>query len=542
MSNPKCLKIIVGKYKDSSIPLTYSPLTIGRSDDNTVVLAPETAASRHHAEFAEDGGTWSVRDLGSLNGTYVNGERIEWPRVLHLGDKIKIASEMMVFDEDGGSAPDRSDPPPGSAVSATPKTGASTVILEGGAGSLPAANESAQDARKTGTLPVTEDSASSGLRRDSESGRLSAHETTSWKPVVHDRPDAYPPAKRSVSGTLPDDLAEETAAQLRVLVPQLESVVAEIGKAIVGQKEILHSLMLALMSRGHVLMIGLPGLAKTLMIRTLAEVLDLRFRRIQFTPDLMPTDITGTDVLEVDEASGRKTYRFIRGPVFTNILLADEINRTPPKTQAALLEAMQESHVTAAGETYPLAPPFFVLATQNPLEQEGTYPLPEAQLDRFMFSLRVNYPSEAEEEEIAESTTSDHTVELHKRMSGAEILQLQRLVRRLPVSKHVIKYATRLARATRPADPRAPEAVKKWVHCGAGPRATQYLLLAAKAGAIMRGSLVVNCNDVRLAALPVLRHRMFTNFTADSEGIDVDDIIAKVLKEVQEPGEKDYQA
>ena len=502
MNTPKCLRIIAGKYRDTRIPLVASPLTIGRADDNRVVLSPETAASRHHAEFSEDDGIWSVRDLGSLNGTYVNDERIEWPRVLHLGDKIKIASEMMVFEEDAGEGSNTEAAPRDPPTPAVRKSGAATVILDSGVGSLPAARESGQDAR-------------SASRRDA-------------------RPD-------SNRDTGPDDLAEDTAAQLRVLVPKLEGVVEEIGKAIVGQKEILHSLMLALMSRGHVLMIGLPGLAKTLMIRTLAEVLDLRFRRIQFTPDLMPTDITGTDVLEVDEVSGRKNYRFIRGPVFTNILLADEINRTPPKTQAALLEAMQECHVTAAGETYPLAPPFFVLATQNPLEQEGTYPLPEAQLDRFMFSLRVNYPSEAEEEEIAESTTSDHSVELHKRMSGEEILRLQKLVRRLPVSKHVVKYATRLARATRPADPRAPEAVRKWVHCGAGPRATQYLLLAAKAGAIMRGSLVVNCNDVRLAALPVLRHRMFTNFAADSEGVDVDDIIAKVLKEVHEPSEKDYQ-
>ena len=530
MNTPKCLRIIAGKYKDIRIPLISPPVTIGRSDDNRVVLSPETAASRHHAEFSEDDGSWAVRDLGSLNGTYVNGERIEWPRLLHLGDKIKIASEMLVFEEDtgddsGGIVPTQSAP-----VSASPKSGSSTVILESDAGGLSDARESAIPDRRAGNPPVMEDSAS----------RLPAHETTGWKPVVHDRQDAYPPAKSSGSSAGHDEFAGETAAQLQVLVPKLESVVAEIGKAIVGQKEILHSLMLALMSRGHVLMIGLPGLAKTLMIRTLAEVLDLRFRRIQFTPDLMPTDITGTDVLEVDEASGRKNYRFIRGPVFTNILLADEINRTPPNTQAALLEAMQECHVTAAGETYPLAPPFFVLATQNPLEQEGTYPLPEAQLDRFMFSLRVNYPSEAEEEEIATSTTSDRSVELHKRMSGAEILLLQRLVRRLPVSTHVVKYATRLARATRPADPRAPEAVRKWVHCGAGPRATQYLLLAAKAGAIMRGSLVVNCNDVRLAALPVLRHRMFTNFAADSEGVDVDDIIAKVLKEVHEPGEKDY--
>jgi MoxR-like ATPase len=464
MSTAKQLRIISGKGKGERISLDSPPVTIGRSDDNRVILSPEIAASRHHAELTEDEGVWSVRDLGSMNGTYVNGERIEWPRVLGVGDQIKIAGDVMVFEEAGGVLVE-----PVTAV----RSGASTVNL---------------DSNKSGP-----------------------------------------------------EVAEETAAQLKILIPRLEGVAEEIGKAIIGQKAILHSLMLALVSRGHVLMIGLPGLAKTLMIRTLAEVLDLRFRRIQFTPDLMPTDITGTDVLEVDEATGRKSYRFIRGPVFTNILLADEINRTPPKTQAALLEAMQEAHVTAAGETYPLTPPFFVLATQNPLEQEGTYPLPEAQLDRFMFSLRVDYPTEAEEEEIAESTTSDRSVALSKRMSGEEILRLQKLVRRLPVSGHVVKYATRLARATRPGDPRAPEAVRKWIHCGAGPRATQYLILAAKAGAVMRGSLVVNCNDVRDAAPAVLRHRMFTNFAADSEGVDVDDIIAKVLKEVREPGEKDYQ-
>ena len=471
MNTDKCLRVITGRNAGLRIPLVTPPVTIGRSDDNRVILGLESPASRHHAEFTEDDGEWAVRDLGSKNGTYVNGERIEWPRVLHVQDKIMIAGEEMVFEvASHASMPKVARPQPGQQPAAQ-HSGPSTVVLASG-------NQ---------------------------------------------------------------EVAEETAAQLRILVPQLESVVKEIGKAIVGQKEILHSLMLALMSRGHVLMIGLPGLAKTLMIRTLAEVLDLRFRRIQFTPDLMPTDITGTDVLEVDEATGRKNYRFIRGPVFTNILLADEINRTPPKTQAALLEAMQEYHVTASGETYPLAPPFFVLATQNPLEQEGTYPLPEAQLDRFMFSLRVDYPSETEEEEIAESTTSDRTIELKKRMSGDEIVLLQKLVRRLPVSRHVIKYATRLARATRPGDPRAPEDVRKWIHCGAGPRATQYLLLAAKAGAVMRGSLVVNCNDVRTAALPVLRHRMFTNFAADSAGMDVDEIIAKVLAVVAEPGEQDYQ-
>jgi len=478
MTTAHSLRIITGKDTGQRVALASPPVTIGRADDNRVVLAPETCGSRHHAELTEKDGVWSVSDLGSLNGTYINGERIEWPRALRPGDQIKIAGDVMVF-EDGSSSSPAGFPVVAAALTQQGQT------------------EPPQRTRQSAAVPDV------GL----------AHA----------------------------EVAVETAAQLRLLVPKLESVVAEIGKTIVGQKEILHSLMLALMSRGHVLMIGLPGLAKTLMIRTLAEVLDLRFRRIQFTPDLMPTDITGTDVLEVDESTGRKNYRFIRGPVFTNILLADEINRTPPKTQAALLEAMQEYHVTASGETYPLAPPFFVLATQNPLEQEGTYPLPEAQLDRFMFSLRVDYPSEAEEEEIASSTTSDRTVMLTKRMSGEEILLLQKLVRRLPVSPHVVKYATRLARATRPGDPRAPEAVQKWIHCGAGPRATQYLLLAAKAEAVMRGSLVVNCADVRHAALPVLRHRMFTNFTADSEGVDVDAIIAKVLAAVQEPSEKDYQ-
>ncbi|MCF7674106.1 MAG: AAA family ATPase [Akkermansiaceae bacterium] len=477
MKTTKFLRIIEGTDEGLRVALDSPPVTIGRATDNRVALSPESRVSRHHAELTEDDGTWSVRDLGSMNGTYVNGQRVEWPKVLKPGDKIKIADEVMVFEEGSGD-----DSNTGSAAPTRARRVPET------------------SANKSGTSTVNLD-----------------------------------------EGGEEENLAEETAAQLRVLIGRLDGVTEEMGKMIVGQREIIHSLMLALISRGHVLMIGLPGLAKTLMIRTLAEVLDLRFRRIQFTPDLMPTDITGTDVLEVDEATGRKNYRFIRGPVFTNILLADEINRTPPKTQAALLEAMQECHVTAAGETYPLVPPFFVLATQNPLEQEGTYPLPEAQLDRFMFSLRVDYPSEEEEERIAESTTSDRSVELSKRMTGEEILLLQKLVRRLPVSQHVVKYATRIARATRPGDPRAPEAVEKWIHCGAGPRATQYLLLAAKAGAVMRGSLAVNCDDIRVAVPAVLRHRMFTNFAADSEGIEVDDIIAKVLKEVREPGEKDYQ-
>ncbi len=287
-------------------------------------------------------------------------------------------------------------------------------------------------------------------------------------------------------------------------------------------------------------MIGMPGLAKTMLIRTVSEVLDLEFRRVQFTPDLMPSDITGTDILEVDEVSGKKEYRFIRGPIFTNILLADEINRTPPKTQAALLEAMQEHRVTAAGQTMTLTPPFFVLATQNPLEQEGTYPLPEAQLDRFMFSIYVDYPPEADEMMIAKVTTRQEKIHLRKVLDGAEILALQNVVRTLPISDHVVLFATRLVRATRPGDPRSPDFIKKWIHAGAGVRASQYLVVAAKARAVTAGRLVVTCDDVRAAARPILRHRMFTNFTADSEGMDTDKIVQKLLETIQEPGEKDY--
>ena len=343
-----------------------------------------------------------------------------------------------------------------------------------------------------------------------------------------------PPANGGVPGE------QGVAGVVRSMSEKRLAIKAEIGQAIIGQTEIVEQLLTAIISGGHVLMIGMPGLAKTMLIRTVSEVLDLEFRRVQFTPDLMPSDITGTDILEIDEASGRKEYRFIRGPIFTNILLADEINRTPPKTQAALLEAMQEHRVTAAGQTMKLSPPFFVLATQNPLEQEGTYPLPEAQLDRFMFSIYVDYPSEEDEVTIAKVTTRPEKATLRKVLGGAEILELQHAVRSLPISDHVALYATRLVRATRPNDPRSADFIRKWVHAGAGVRASQYLLVAAKAHAVMEGRLVVTCDDVRHAARPILRHRMFTNFTADSEGMDTDKIVQKLLESVQEPGEKDY--
>jgi len=309
-----------------------------------------------------------------------------------------------------------------------------------------------------------------------------------------------------------------------------ERLLAEIGKVIVGQRAIIDQILTTLLCRGHCLLIGVPGLAKTLMIKTLAEVLDLTFKRIQFTPDLMPSDITGTEVLEEDRSTGARAFKFFQGPVFGNIILADEINRTPPKTQSALLEAMQEYRVTAAGETHRLDEPFFVLATQNPIEQEGTYPLPEAQLDRFMFSLKVAYPSFAEELEIVQTTTSERDVQLHPVLTKAEILNYQQLVRRVPVAPNVIEFAVKLVTASRPGETDAPDFVKKWVEWGAGPRASQYLILGAKTNAILQGKPTPAIDDVVRMAKPVLRHRIIPNFNAEAEGIDTDEITTKLLE------------
>jgi len=442
------IRVKTGLQQGRIYPLDEHPLAIGRDPESQIPLDIDSPASWKHAVISKTDGQWQLEDLGSLNGTLLNGSRVE-KSLLKNGDRIVIGAAAFVFDE-----------------------------------------------------------------RD--------------------------PAK--VGG--PSPLAPEAEARIQATVREMSIktrlIEAEISKAIIGQKEIVAELLTAIVSNGHVLMIGMPGLAKTMMIRTVSEVLDLQFRRIQFTPDLMPSDITGTDILEVNEASGHKEYRFIKGPIFTNILLADEINRTPPKTQAALLEAMQEHRVTAAGQTYPLDLPFFVLATQNPLEQEGTYPLPEAQLDRFMFSIYIDYPKEEDEETIARVTTTQRKVALQKILNATEILELQQAVRDLPISDHVVKYATRLVRSTRPSDVRAPDFIKKWIHCGAGPRATQYLVIAAKARAVIDGRLLVTSDDVRSAARPVLRHRMFTNFTADSEGVDTDKIVQKLLVSVQEPDAEDY--
>ncbi|MBN2170123.1 MAG: MoxR family ATPase [Candidatus Krumholzibacteriota bacterium] len=307
----------------------------------------------------------------------------------------------------------------------------------------------------------------------------------------------------------------------------------QIGKVIVGQEQVVRELLVSLFAGGHSLLVGVPGLAKTLLVSTVARVLDLRFSRIQFTPDLMPTDITGTEILEEDKSTGGRVFRFVRGPVFANVVLADEINRTPPKTQAALLQAMQEYQVTTAGETYDLERPFYVLATQNPIEQEGTYPLPEAQLDRFMFNIKVDYPSAAEELTIVETTTTERDPALGTVLSAGEIVELQRLVRRVPVAERVVAFAVRLARASRP-DAGAPDFVRQFVAWGAGPRAGQYLVLGAKALAALEGRPAPGLDDIRAVAPSVLRHRLVTNFNAEAEGVSADDLIARLLATVVE--------
>ncbi len=322
-----------------------------------------------------------------------------------------------------------------------------------------------------------------------------------------------------------DDLqaVQELSEAYRLITEQL-------GRVIVGQRLVIEELLIAMFARGHCLLVGVPGLAKTLLIRTLAESLALEFRRIQFTPDLMPSDITGTEVIQEDRSSGVRELRFLKGPIFGNVILADEINRTPPKTQAALLEAMQEYQITAGGQRHQLAQPFFVLATQNPIEHEGTYPLPEAQLDRFMFNTFVDYPEEEEEFDIVRRTTADITATVTPTLTGEKILSLQKIVRRVPAADHVVRYAMKLVRLSRPYKGDAPQFIRNYVNWGAGPRASQYLVLGAKARAVLHGHFSASVDDVRAVALPVLRHRIVTNFNAEAEGVKVDEIVRRLIE------------
>jgi MoxR-like ATPase len=325
---------------------------------------------------------------------------------------------------------------------------------------------------------------------------------------------------------------------VKALNAAYQKMTDELSRVIVGQVKVIEQVLVAMFCQGHALLVGVPGLAKTLLIRTISNVLHLSFKRVQFTPDLMPSDITGTDVLEEDRTTGKRIFRFVHGPLFANMILADEINRTPPKTQAALLEAMQEHSVTVGEKTYTLPEPFFVLATQNPIEQEGTYPLPEAQLDRFMFNIYVDYPSPSEEIQIMKQVTGTYKADLTATLSGEDILHLQETVRRVPVADHVFQYARDLARASRPATSEAPDFVNELVNWGAGPRASIYMILAAKARAILHGRYHATTEDVREMALPVLRHRVITTFNAEAAGITSDEVVMRLLAEIRQPVEE----
>ena len=330
---------------------------------------------------------------------------------------------------------------------------------------------------------------------------------------------------------------EEALEAVEALKNARQQILQEVQKVIIGQQDVIDDVLICLFSRGHTLLVGVPGLAKTLLVSTIARILDLKFKRIQFTPDLMPSDITGTDIIEEDPATGRRELTFFPGPIFANIILADEINRTPPKTQAAMMQAMQEKEVTIGTKTYKLDRPFLVLATQNPIEQEGTYPLPEAQQDRFMFNIYVGYPQEDEEIAIGETTTVDAEPELKVVMGAEDILRYQSLVRRVPVARHVAAYATGIARATRPNEPGASEVAKKWVQWGAGPRAVQNMIIGGKARAILRGNFYVSTEDIRACVRSVLRHRILPNFAAEAEGVDTVTIINELIRTVPEPKE-----
>ena len=434
---------------------------IGRDPGQCQLALQDPDVSSLHAFMCCKNGAWMLQDLGSTNGTYVNGNKITTVG-LKSGDRIKF----------------------GVSVSAK-------IEIE--------------EPKKEVVAPS--------------------------KPAT-----PPPPPQKSaikVDNTPPPEMSADDVELIKLLNEKFALAKENLSQVVIGQMDVIELVLTAIFARGHVLLMGVPGLAKTLLIATLSQVLDLKFKRVQFTPDLMPSDITGTDVLEEDKESGGRKFRFVEGPVFTNMLLADEINRTPPKTQAALLEAMQEHHITVGTKTYNLPEPFFVMATQNPIEQEGTYPLPEAQMDRFLFNIIVKYPSAADEETIIRNVTSNRKVKLEKVLDGETVQKLQEVVKRVPVAPHVIQYAATLARMSRPKEPDVPDFVKELVGWGAGPRAGISLITAAKAWAILHGRHHCTMKDVEAVAMPVLRHRVITTFAAEAAGVTSDDLVNMLLKELK---------
>ena len=476
---------INGPSKGAHVEISPAGVHLGR-DAQCAAVIPDLQVSSFHCQIHPDESGWVISDLESSNGTFLNNAQITSAR-LGDGDIVRVGDTELQF--------------------------LANAAAGNGAAEAPPAAEAAHF----------------------EQAARAVEEPVSFVELAGPAIPPFPSEPGEAPAASGDELAlVQQMGQRAALIRQ------EIGKVIVGQYHVVEEILMAMIGGGHALLIGMPGMAKTLMVSTIAKVFNLDFRRVQFTPDLMPSDITGTEILETNRDTGDREFRFLRGPLFCNLLLADEINRTPPKTQAALLEAMQEHRVTVGNQTYALGEPFFVLATQNPIEQEGTYPLPEAQLDRFMFNIWVDYPTAEEEEIIVAATTVSTRAKAEPVLTKTEVLQLQEVVRKIPVSKHVIKYATRLVRSTRPAGPEALDFIKEYVSTGAGPRASQVMIMAAKARAVMEGRIHVSCNDIRKAALPVLRHRILTNFAADSEGLTTVHLIQRLLKQVPEPQEGDY--
>ncbi len=501
-----------GPYAGQQLELPETGVIIGKGEGSDLVIA-DGAMSGKHAQLVMENGIWSLVDLESTNGTVVNGEEIQAVQLAN-GDLVELGETKFTFS---GNADVPAAAPADDGFTPEPEAVPEPAADDGFAPEPEAVPEPAAD---DGFAPEPE--ADDGFAPEPEA------------------PVAEPEAKESSSLSTGGAATAEDLALVREMQEKTDAIRKEVGKVIVGQIDVINKVLTCIIAKGHALLIGLPGMAKTLTVFTIGKVLDMEFKRVQFTPDLMPTDIIGSDVLETNKETGDKEFRFIKGPIFCNMLLADEINRTPPKTQAALLEAMQEKCVTAGNTTYTLPNPFFVLATQNPIEQEGTYPLPEAQLDRFMFNIWVDYPLQEEEEKVIGATTSGGIAEPQKILSKADVIQLQDVVRKVPVSDHVVKFVIKLVRATRPQYDETPEITKKYVSTGAGPRAGQNLILAAKAMAVLEGRIHVSCADIRKAARPVLRHRLQTNFAADSEGLTTMDIVEKLIEQVPEPGEAEY--
>jgi len=552
-------------------------VSIGRAAHNDLCV-PDNSISSSHAYIMRAGGQYRLIDQDSRNGIVTDGEKVQTLE-LHEGTRFHLGEVEFVFqfaDEkkawspaasSGGAVPvskPAAAPAPTPAPAPEPETPppvppAPSARTAPPAPPVPPAPEPVVHAPAPEPTPGPTPAAEPEPEPTPEAAPLAP--VVAAAPPPAPTPPALPPTKPAPAPAAPKievrqnrkppaeaPVAKPAAPVLQAPGPSAtpeeivarfkearERILTEIGKTIIGQKDTLNQMLVALFARGHCLLIGVPGLAKTLMVKAMGETVELQTSRIQFTPDLMPSDITGTDILEEDPATGRRRFTFHRGPLFANLLLADEINRTPPKTQAALLEAMQEQRVTVSGTSYDLPAPFMVLATQNPIEQEGTYPLPEAQLDRFMFCIHLAYPNAQEEQQVILDTTRGTRSAPCKVLGGPEVIELQNLVRQVPVSQHVALYAMNLVRATRPNQEGSLEFVNRWVRWGAGTRAGQYLLLAAKAHVLLNGRLSVSCADVRDYALPVLRHRIFPNFTAASEGVSADQIIKKLLEAVKEP-------